>query len=615
MKKVSKNILRVAFLSLLLIGVFGIVNAFFKEATFSITGVEVREKSDGTIVNDVSVKSGKIINDVTLSAKDDYIKYGITIKNDTKTDYSIKSLAIDNPLSYLEYVHSDLSGAKIEAGKEKTFELQIKYASQSDNTKFSDQATKLSLSCEKIDAIIYIVLSIIAMIGLMLTMTNKKHLPVALTAIVVVSVIMVQFGTKADNDKILVTLNNKIVTKGLEAAVANAIDAKDAVFEDIGVANCGEIIDDDDVEIKNEVEPEPEPVKHTLTIKDGEIVVGTIEVVDGEKVARPNDPEKEYHNFVGWYKEATFSTEFNFDEEITDDATMYAKFEVLHTDLISGKDFTTKMAQLSGYSVEFDEDIDEFTDLVADDYYVNDKIISIKRASSSDYQSVKDVLTSNNVVSTANSNTPTYLWFDEASGVMSYYTKAEKILLNKDASFMFTDLEALESLDLSAFDTSEVTNMSSMFFSCESLKSLDVSGFNTSKVTDMSYMFYRNKELKSLELNSFNTGNVINMTYMFYDIDGIEELNLSSFDTSSVMEIGRMFASADILRTIYVSSSFTFDAAPSDIYSRRMFASDSNLVGGAGTTFDADHLDIEYARIDDPASGKPGYFTDIADKP
>ena len=33
------------------------------------------------------------------------------------------------------------------------------------------------------------------------------------------------------------------------------------------------------------------------------------------------------------------------------------------------------------------------------------------------------------------------------------------------------------------------------------------------------------------------------------------------------------------------------------------------IINGAGTTYDSSHTDKEYARIDDPANGRPGYFT------
>ena len=46
-------------------------------------------------------------------------------------------------------------------------------------------------------------------------------------------------------------------------------------------------------------------------------------------------------------------------------------------------------------------------------------------------------------------------------------------------------------VDLSNFDTSNVTNMSNMFYGCRDLSSLNLSKFDTSKVTDMTTCFER----------------------------------------------------------------------------------------------------------------------------
>ena len=102
----------------------------------------------------------------------------------------------------------------------------------------------------------------------------------------------------------------------------------------------------------------------------------------------------------------------------------------------------------------------------------------------------------------------------------------------------------LESLDLSGFNTSNVTNMSEMFMGI-GVEELDVSGFDTSNVTDMSQMFYfpfdKSKLVSIKGLNKFNTSNVTNMKGMFMGI-GVEELDLSSFDTSKVTDMSEMFS-------------------------------------------------------------------------
>ena len=53
--------------------------------------------------------------------------------------------------------------------------------------------------------------------------------------------------------------------------------------------------------------------------------------------------------------------------------------------------------------------------------------------------------------------------------------------------YMFSECKA-QLLDLSSFDTSNVTNMWSMFYKCQA-QSIDLSSFDTSKVTEMARMF------------------------------------------------------------------------------------------------------------------------------
>ena len=54
---------------------------------------------------------------------------------------------------------------------------------------------------------------------------------------------------------------------------------------------------------------------------------------------------------------------------------------------------------------------------------------------------------------------------------------------------MFYECKALTNLDVSNWNTSNVTNMYAMFNDCNSLTTLDVSNWDTSNVTDMRHMF------------------------------------------------------------------------------------------------------------------------------
>ena len=73
-----------------------------------------------------------------------------------------------------------------------------------------------------------------------------------------------------------------------------------------------------------------------------------------------------------------------------------------------------------------------------------------------------------------------------------------KIILKKNlecSNYMFSNCSSLTSLNLSNFNTNNVTNMDSMFYYCSSLTSLNLSNFNTNNVTDMAVMFYESEKL------------------------------------------------------------------------------------------------------------------------
>lgn len=75
----------------------------------------------------------------------------------------------------------------------------------------------------------------------------------------------------------------------------------------------------------------------------------------------------------------------------------------------------------------------------------------------------------------------------------------------KSCRFMFSHCEKIQSIDISSFDTSLVTNMAYMFGSCSSLTSLNLSGIDTSRVTDFSGFLSWCSSLTSVDISSINT--------------------------------------------------------------------------------------------------------------
>ena len=124
----------------------------------------------------------------------------------------------------------------------------------------------------------------------------------------------------------------------------------------------------------------------------------------------------------------------------------------------------------------------------------------------------------------------------------------------KDMSCMFDGCKALETLDVSKFNTENVTAMSFMFAYCYAFETLDLSNFDTSNVTNMSFMFYECTSLETLDVSNFNTSNVTDMSYMFRDCKALTSLDLSNFNTSNVTDMSQMFAFCEALTSLDVSN-------------------------------------------------------------
>lgn len=127
-----------------------------------------------------------------------------------------------------------------------------------------------------------------------------------------------------------------------------------------------------------------------------------------------------------------------------------------------------------------------------------------------------------------------------------------------DMAFMFSGCSMLEKLETGGFDTAKVTDMRAMFQYCESLRTLNVSGFNTANVTDMSHMFSGVKYVSVLDVSNFDTANVTDMQCMFRQCGAVEVLEVSGFNTAKVTNLGALFSDCAEVNTLDLSG---FDTA------------------------------------------------------
>jgi len=119
---------------------------------------------------------------------------------------------------------------------------------------------------------------------------------------------------------------------------------------------------------------------------------------------------------------------------------------------------------------------------------------------------------------------------------------------------MFSGCETLTNLDLTSFDTAEVTTMEAMFKDCINLKTIDLKSINTNNVTDMSHMFNDCKVLTTLDLAHLATERVTNMSYMFSGCSNLQSIDIKKLNLNNVTDMSYMLAHCDSLKDLDLSS-------------------------------------------------------------
>ena len=119
---------------------------------------------------------------------------------------------------------------------------------------------------------------------------------------------------------------------------------------------------------------------------------------------------------------------------------------------------------------------------------------------------------------------------------------------------MFNTCTSLKSVNMEHLNTKNVTNMRNMFMGCENLEDLDLSSFNVENVTDASGMFYGCQNLRTLECN-FNFQKVEDLNTMFEECKNLISFDVSKWSTTNTLKnIGYMFSFCEKLNMIDISN-------------------------------------------------------------
>ena len=95
-----------------------------------------------------------------------------------------------------------------------------------------------------------------------------------------------------------------------------------------------------------------------------------------------------------------------------------------------------------------------------------------------------------------------------------------------------------------------ITNCNYLFYKCDKITEIDLSNFNSKNMTKMTSMFNSCKKLNNLIFGNFNTGKVKSMEETFANCENIEKIDISFFKTENVKYMNLMFDNCKKLKEI-----------------------------------------------------------------
>lgn len=299
---------------------------------------------------------------------------------------------------------------------------------------------------------------------------------------------------------------------------------------------------------------------------DGGMPVPPAQTVEIEgKPTRPADPTKENYIFVGWKDiEQDYMVDFdNYYWHVTSNITLTAIWQpevakIVPTEVGGDNTLNLKMKQIANPGETITKGYD----------YPDTVTRSFKKATVEEYGAVKDSLTSDNIISSSDSLAPVYMWFDNSTGSMYWYTEAAKVEFSGSMGRLFAKFSALTNIDSFAdFDTSNVTDMNRVFQNCKSLRdTVNASGevtksvlaplanWDVTNVKSFVFAFGAGADGDAPKITDFspisgwNVGNCEDFNQMFKYNRYMKNLNaFENWDMTSATNIKNMFTGTTAL--------------------------------------------------------------------
>ena len=206
---------------------------------------------------------------------------------------------------------------------------------------------------------------------------------------------------------------------------------------------------------------------------------------------------------------------------------------------LPGREVNIKMKELAGDDTSTNPTGYNFED---------NNITSVKYSETEPIESERQ---EKNIVSTADSGYPIYMWYE--NNTIYWWSEDKTPSLNEDASVMFFEVTNLNDISgVQNFDSSTTKTFLYLFGYCNLTSIRDLSLWNVSKAYNFFGIFRKNSNLESLDgLENWDVSNAVNMNGLFADCTSLTDISsIANWDTSNVVNMSSIFVSCPFLSDI-----------------------------------------------------------------
>jgi surface protein len=120
-------------------------------------------------------------------------------------------------------------------------------------------------------------------------------------------------------------------------------------------------------------------------------------------------------------------------------------------------------------------------------------------------------------------------------------------------SSLFFECSGIKVIDGSNWDTAKITTFTDMFRACQTIQKVSCANWVTSTTTGIGNMFFGCTALTDIDVGNWNTANCTTFAYLFSACRSLTSINVRNWNTAKVTTINNMFENCNAVQEVDIS--------------------------------------------------------------